>query len=64
MYFKITYKVNGMEFVANTPYVSEAYDMVKAIIKAEKLMFPDQKKHFLQLFRDSFRPCFRQFAEV
>ena len=50
MYFKITYNVNGMKFTANTPYVSEAYDMVKAIIKAEKLMFPDQENAFCNYF--------------
>lgn len=50
MYFKITYNVNGMKFTANTPYVSEAYDMVKAIIKAEKLMFPNQEKEFCEYF--------------
>lgn len=36
MRIKITWKIQGMEFDAVTDTIAEAYEYVKAIIKAEK----------------------------
>lgn len=46
MDFKITYYVGGMIFEAIAYGESEAFDYVKAIIRAEKVMYPDQREAF------------------
>ena len=50
MKFKITYFVHGMIFEAIAYGVTDAFDYVKAIIKAEKLMYPNQQEAFDDYF--------------
>lgn len=40
---KITYTVCGMDFKAETSSISEAYEYLKAIVKREKISFPNQE---------------------
>lgn len=44
--FKITYNCHGMVFEAVAYGASEAFDYVKAIIKAERVMYPNQSEAF------------------
>lgn len=44
MKFKITYFVAGMTFEAIAYGVSDAFDYVKAIVKSERNMFPNQRE--------------------
>lgn len=44
MKFKITYNVHGMQFEAVAYGAAEAFDYLRAIIKAEKIMYPDQQE--------------------
>ncbi|MBO5967288.1 MAG: hypothetical protein J6S14_02185 [Clostridia bacterium] len=50
MIFKITYNVHGMLFEAIAHGASEAFDYVKAIIRAEKTMYPNQQESFDHYF--------------
>ena len=50
MKFKITYYVHGMIFEAIAYGVTEAFDYIKAIIKAEKIMYPNQQEAFDNYF--------------
>lgn len=42
MKFKVTYIVRGMVFTATAHGASEAFDYAKAIIRENKIMYPDQ----------------------
>ena len=44
MKIKITYKVCGVEFSATATCVSEAYEYLQAIIKANAINFPRQEE--------------------
>lgn len=50
MKFKITYNVHGMMFEAIAYGATEAFDYMKAIIKAEKIMYPNQQEAFDNYF--------------
>ena len=50
MKFRITYYVHGMIFEAIAYGVTDAFDYVKAIIKAEKIMYPNQQEAFDNYF--------------
>ena len=50
-YFRIFYKVGGIEFEYSTPYVSEAYEAIKAIITRESsVAFPNKGEAFCNYF--------------
>ncbi len=40
---KITYTVCGMDFIAETSTISEAYEYLKAIVEKELTTFPDRE---------------------
>lgn len=44
MKIKITWTIRGMHFEAVTNTISEAYEYVKAIVKAEKTSFPNTEE--------------------
>ena len=50
-YFRVFYKVGNVEFEYATPYVCEAYEAVKAIIKRESAVaFPNKDEAFCDYF--------------
>lgn len=50
-WFKITYKLGNVPFDYQTPYVSEAFDAVKAIIERESaVVFPNKAEAFCEYF--------------
>ncbi len=43
MKIRITYTVYGMDFIAETSAISEAYEYLKAIVEKELITFPDRE---------------------
>lgn len=48
MKIKVVWTIQGMDFEAVASTIAEAYEYIKAIVKAEKINFPDQEETLSQ----------------